>query len=116
MVTQPGLHDNDLVLWTQLLGEVLNAEILERLRAEHPAVRYSHGFVFQQLVEGPRPVGEVAENLGISSQAISKAARELEASATWNGSRTPPTRASAGSPSPRADRTPCGRGVRSARR
>ena len=78
MVTQPGLHDNDLVLWTQLLGEILNAEILERLRAEHPAVRYSHGFVFQQLVEGPRPVGEVAENLGVSSQAISKAARELE--------------------------------------
>jgi DNA-binding MarR family transcriptional regulator len=78
MVTQPGLHDNDLVLWTQLLGEVLNAEILARLRAEHPDVRYSHGFVFQQLVEGPRPVGEVAENLGVSSQAISKAARELE--------------------------------------
>jgi DNA-binding MarR family transcriptional regulator len=38
----------------------------------------SHGFVFQQLVEGPRPVGEVAENLGVSSQALSKAARELE--------------------------------------
>ena len=78
MVTQSGLHDKDLVLWTQLLGEVLNAEILERMRAEHPDVRYSHGFVFQQLVEGPRPVGEVAGNLGVSSQAISKAARELE--------------------------------------
>ena len=58
--------------------EVLNAEMLEHLRAEHPDVRYSHGFVFQQLVEGPRPVGEVAENLGVTSQAISKAARELE--------------------------------------
>jgi DNA-binding MarR family transcriptional regulator len=78
MVTQPGLHDNDLVLWTQLLGEILNTEIIERMRAEHPDVRYSHGFVFQQLVDGPRPVGEVAENLGVSSQAISKAARELE--------------------------------------
>lgn len=78
MVTQPGLHDNDFVLWTQLLAEVLNAEVLERLRAEHPEVRYSHGFVFQQLVEGPRAVGEVAENLGVTSQAISKAARELE--------------------------------------
>ena len=79
MVTQPGLHDNDLVLWTQLLGAVFNAELLERLAVEHPDVRYSHGFVFQQLVEGPRPVGEVAENLGVSSQAISKAARQLEA-------------------------------------
>ncbi|MDA0165421.1 winged helix DNA-binding protein [Solirubrobacter ginsenosidimutans] len=79
MVTQPGLHDNDLVLWTQLLGEVLNAEILERLRAEHPRVRYSHGFLIQQLVEGPRPIGEIAENLGVTSQAVSKAVRELEA-------------------------------------
>jgi len=79
MVTQPGLHDNDLVLWTQLLAEVLNGEIIERLRAEHLEVRYSHGFVFQQLVEGPRPIGEIAENLGVTSQAISKAARELEA-------------------------------------
>jgi DNA-binding MarR family transcriptional regulator len=79
MVTQSGLHDKDFVLWTQLLAEVLNAEMLERLHAEHPDVRYSHGFVFQQLVEGPRPVGEVAENLGVTSQAISKAARELEA-------------------------------------
>ena len=79
MVTQPGLHDNDLVLWTQLLGEVLNAEILQRLRAEHPQVRYSHGFLIQQLVEGPRPVGEIAENLGVTSQAVSKSVRELEA-------------------------------------
>jgi DNA-binding MarR family transcriptional regulator len=78
MVTQPGLHDNDLVLWTQLLAEVLNREVLERLHARFPDLRYSHGFLFQQLVEGPRPVGEVAENLGVSSQAISKAARELE--------------------------------------
>jgi DNA-binding MarR family transcriptional regulator len=79
MVTQPGLHDNDLVLWTQLLAEVLNARTLERLHADHPDVRYSHGFLIQQLVEGPRPIGEIAENLGVTSQAISKAVRELEA-------------------------------------
>ena len=78
MVTQPGLHDNDLVLWTQLLAEVLNHES-ERLKAEHPHVRYAHGFLIQQLVEGPRPVGEIAENLGVTSQAVSKSVRELEA-------------------------------------
>ena len=78
MVTQPGLHDKDLVLWTQLLGEVLNVEVLERLSAEHPDVRYAHGFLIQQLVEGPRPVGEIAENLGVTSQAVSKTVRELE--------------------------------------
>jgi DNA-binding MarR family transcriptional regulator len=79
MVTQPELHDNDLVLWTQLLGEVLNGEILSRLAIEHPEIRYAHGFLIQQLVEGPRPVGEIAENLGVTSQAVSKSVRELEA-------------------------------------
>jgi DNA-binding MarR family transcriptional regulator len=79
MVTQPGLHDKDLVLWTQLLGEVFNVEVLERLGAEHPDVRYAHGFLIQQLVDGPRPVGEIAENLGVTSQAVSKTVRELEA-------------------------------------
>jgi len=78
MVTQPGLRDNDLVLWTQLLAETLNAHLLDVLRAEFPDLRYAHGFLFQQLVEGPRPVGQVAENLGVTSQAISKTARELE--------------------------------------
>jgi DNA-binding MarR family transcriptional regulator len=78
MVTQPGLHDKDLVLWTQLLAEVLNGEIVARLRAEHPRIRYAHGFLIQQLVEGPRPVGEIAENLGVTSQAVSKTVRELE--------------------------------------
>jgi DNA-binding MarR family transcriptional regulator len=79
MVAQSGLHDKDFVLWVLLLAERLNAETLVALRAEHPDVRYSHGFLFQQLVEGPRPVGEIAENLGVTSQAVSKMVRELEA-------------------------------------
>jgi DNA-binding MarR family transcriptional regulator len=80
MVTQPGLHDKDLVLWTQLLAEALNASMLASLRERgHPELRYSHGFLFQQLVEGARPVGEIAANLGVTSQAVSKAVRELEA-------------------------------------
>jgi DNA-binding MarR family transcriptional regulator len=78
MVTQLGLHDKDFVLWTQLLGEVLNGEMLDRLRVEHPDVRVSHGFLIQQLVDGPRPVGEIATNLGVTSQAVSKSVRELE--------------------------------------
>ena len=80
MVTQPGLHDNDLVLWTQLLGRgPQRRDRSQRLQAEHPHVRYAHGFLIQQLVEGPRPVGEIAENLGVTSQAVSKSVRELEA-------------------------------------
>ena len=79
MVTQPGLHDKDLVLCTQLLAESVNASMLDALRERgHPELRYSHGFLFQQLVEGARPVGEIASNLGVTSQAVSKAVRELE--------------------------------------
>ena len=63
------------MLWTQLLAEVINVEVLERLSAEHPDVRYAHGFLIQQLVEGGRPVGEIAENLGVTSQAVSKTVR-----------------------------------------
>jgi DNA-binding MarR family transcriptional regulator len=78
VVSQPWSQDDDLVLWTLLLAEELNAAALERLRREHPAVRYAHGFLFQQLVEGARPVGVLAEALGVTSQAISKTSRELE--------------------------------------
>jgi len=80
MVTQPGLYDKDLVLWTQLLAETLNTRMMDGLRERgHAQLRYSHGFLFQQLVEGARPVGEIAANLGVTSQAVSKSVRELEA-------------------------------------
>lgn len=67
------------MLWTLLLAEDLNAEALARLQREHPDVRYAHGFLFQQLTAGPRPVGELAQQLGVTSQAVSKTAKELEA-------------------------------------
>jgi DNA-binding MarR family transcriptional regulator len=78
VVSQPWSQDADLVLWTLLLAEDLNAAALTRLQAQHPDIRYAHGFLFQQLVDGPRPVGEVAENLGVTSQAVSKTAGQLE--------------------------------------
>jgi len=93
MVTQPGLHDKDLVLWTQLLAESLNTAMLAALRDRgHPELRYSHGFLIQQLVEGPRPVGGIAENLGVTSQAVSKTVRELEARYRANGVKDVKTR------------------------
>jgi DNA-binding MarR family transcriptional regulator len=78
VVAQPWSQDDDLVLWTLLLAEDLNAAALAHLQDEHPDVRYSHGFLFQQLVAGPQPVGALAQQLGVTSQAVSKAARELE--------------------------------------
>jgi DNA-binding MarR family transcriptional regulator len=78
VVSQPWSQDDDLVLWTLLLAEELNAAALERLQRQHPAIRYAHGFLFQQLVDGARPVGVLAEALGVTSQAVSKTSRELE--------------------------------------
>jgi DNA-binding MarR family transcriptional regulator len=79
MVAQPWLTDKDLVLWAQLAGELLSAEVLARTRAAgHPDARVSHGFLVQQLVDGPRAVGDVAAALDVTSQAVSKLAGEME--------------------------------------
>jgi DNA-binding MarR family transcriptional regulator len=79
MVTQPWLNDKDLVLWVQLAAELLGAEVLARTRAAgHPEARVSHGFLVQQLVDGPRAVGDVAAALGVTPQAVSKLAGEME--------------------------------------
>jgi DNA-binding MarR family transcriptional regulator len=69
----------DLVTAVHLAGLALNAEALRRLHAAgHPEVRESHGFVLQHVVEGPRPIGEIAGRMGVTQQAASKAVAELE--------------------------------------
>ena len=69
----------DLVLAALLTGLALNERVAGRLRDGGFAdVRFSHGFVFQHLVPGPLPVGELARRMGVSQQAASKAAAELE--------------------------------------
>jgi DNA-binding MarR family transcriptional regulator len=68
----------DVVSAVALAGTALNAEVLGRLAAAgYGDVRVSHGFLLQHVVEGPRPVGEIAERMGITQQAVSKAAAEL---------------------------------------
>ncbi len=62
-----------------LCGLALNEEVVRRLAARgHNALRFSHGFVVQHLVDGPVRVGDLAGRLGVSQQAASKAAGELE--------------------------------------
>jgi DNA-binding MarR family transcriptional regulator len=76
---QPCFFDFDLVLCTQRAGALLGAEVLDRIRAAgHPHARVSHGFLVQQLVDGPRAVGDVAAALGVTPQAVSKLAVEME--------------------------------------
>jgi DNA-binding MarR family transcriptional regulator len=69
----------DVVLASLFTGLALNEQVTERLHAAGFAdLRFSHGFVFQHLVPGPLPVGELARRMGVSQQAASKAAAELE--------------------------------------
>jgi DNA-binding MarR family transcriptional regulator len=69
----------DLVLVALFAGLALNERVTERIHAAgFPDLRFSHGFVFQHLVPGPLPVGELARRMGVTQQAASKAAAELE--------------------------------------
>jgi len=62
-----------------LAGLSANEHLLTRVRAAgHPQIRNSHGYVFQCLIDGPRAVGEIAQQLGVTQQAASKAVLELE--------------------------------------
>lgn len=63
-----------------LAGSAANELILERIRAAgHPHLRHAHGFVFQRLLDGSTTIGELASALGVTQQAVSKSAKELEA-------------------------------------
>ena len=69
----------DVVLAALFAGLALNERVTERLHADgFDDVRFSHGFVFQHLVPGPLAVGALARRMGVSQQAASKAAAELE--------------------------------------
>lgn len=74
-------HDPHLDLATLafIAGSAANEVLLRRIRdSGHPDLRISHGYVFQRLVEEQPTVGELAASLGVTQQAASKAARELE--------------------------------------
>jgi DNA-binding MarR family transcriptional regulator len=70
----------DFVVVAQLAGLALTDRTLERLHARgHTPLRVSHGYLFQHLIDGPVTVGELAQRLGVTQQAVSKTAAELSA-------------------------------------
>ena len=74
--TQPRL---DLATLAFLAGSAANDALLQGVRqAGHPGLRVSHGYVFQRLLVDEPTVGELAEALGVTQQAASKVATELE--------------------------------------
>lgn len=63
-----------------LAGVAANEHLLSRLHsAGYHGIRTSHGYVIQLLVEATPTVGELAEQLAVSQQAVSKSVSELEA-------------------------------------
>lgn len=71
--------DLDLATLAFVVGTAANEHLLSAVRdAGYPDVRIAHGYVFQRLLEGTPTVGELATALGVTQQAASKSARELE--------------------------------------
>ena len=69
----------DLSLASLFAGWALADEVQRRIAADGmDDLRFADGVVFQHLVPGPRTIGSLAERLGVSQQAASKAVADLE--------------------------------------
>jgi DNA-binding MarR family transcriptional regulator len=69
----------DLSYAALFTGWALAEEQQRRLAAEGFAdVRFNDGFVFQHLIEGPIGAAALAERMGVTQQAASKAVADLE--------------------------------------
>jgi len=73
------LDDADLSLAATFAGWAMAEEIRRRLAARGFAdARFADGVVFQHLVDGPLAISALAERLGVTQQAASKAVADLE--------------------------------------
>lgn len=69
----------DLPTLAALAGTAANRHLLDRLHAAgFDGIRISHGYIVQRLVDDEPTVGELADQLGITQQAVSKSVAELE--------------------------------------
>lgn len=72
------LGDLDLPTVIALVGSAVDRRVLESLAAAGlHGLRPGHGHVIQRLVEGPSTVGEIADAVGVTQQAVSKTVKEL---------------------------------------
>ena len=79
-VSPDPLERLDLSLAAMLVGLALAEDVQRRLAADGFAdARFGHGFVFQHLVAGPLPIGDLARAMDVTQQRASKATAELEA-------------------------------------
>lgn len=69
----------DLATLAALAADSASDFLLAKLRATDPQIRTSHGYVFQHLLVRSPTVGELADMLAVTQQAVSKSVSELEA-------------------------------------
>jgi DNA-binding MarR family transcriptional regulator len=68
----------DLAQLSLFVGQRADALVLSRLHARgFDGLRISHGYLIQHVVEQERSISELAERMGVTQQAASKAVREL---------------------------------------
>lgn len=73
MVVQ--LPELDLASALTLLGDAVSGSVVDALAGT--GLRHGHGYLVQRLLVGPATATEIADALGITQQAVSKAIREL---------------------------------------
>src|SRR4051794_10234323 len=67
--------DLDLSSALTLLGDRVSGAVLEALHGT--GLRHGHGYLVQRLLVAPATATELAADLGISQQAVSKTLKEL---------------------------------------
>jgi DNA-binding MarR family transcriptional regulator len=70
--------DLSFVVLLSLLGPAVDEYVLSTLAGDGlTELRGSHGYVVQRLIDGPRSIGDMAGELGITQQAVSKSVGQL---------------------------------------
>jgi DNA-binding MarR family transcriptional regulator len=59
-----------------VLGDAVDGRVLDALAGT--GLRHGHGYIVQRLLVGPATATEIAQDLGVTQQAVSKAVKELE--------------------------------------
>ncbi|MEU8413982.1 MarR family transcriptional regulator [Amycolatopsis japonica] len=79
MVVDPTPSNLDLSLVSLFAGWAMAGEIQRRLTADGLGeLRFNDGVVFQHVLAGPLSISALAERMGVTQQAASKAVAELE--------------------------------------
>jgi len=79
MVVDPTPSNLDLSLVSLFAGWAMGGEVQRRLAADgHGEPRVNDGVVFQHVLAGPLSISALAERMGVTQQAASKAVAELE--------------------------------------